>query len=317
MKIKKYKYFSILVFLVACILPYKRQLIQFKNPTKADINTAIPRPKSQTYLEKSPVEFSKTTQEVENSISINAESAIVIDMNNKKIIFEKNSTDKKPVASLVKIMTAIITSEYLNFEDTAIISEKAAQTGENTMELKEGEEFTVEDLTYGLILNSANDAAVALAERVAGSEVEFVKLMNIKADLIGASDTRFVDSSGLNKQNLPYFSTSLDLAKIAYYSQTNHQELKKIYKTLEWEIPSTDKHTSRSLENQTNLLRTYPGVEGLKTGYTEESGLCLITYANNEGKEIIIVILNSNDRKSDAVNLLDYAYDKLGVSIEN
>ena len=173
MKSKKILYISLLIFLLAGILPYKRNHRLFINPM-AILENNILQPKNSKYLEKSEVAFTRNLGVIEN-LEIQGEAAIVIDVTNQKVLFEKNANTKKPVASLVKMMTAIITDEYLDLEDTVTISKKAAETGENSMDLKEGEQFSVENLLYGLILDSANDSAVALAERVAGEESDFVK----------------------------------------------------------------------------------------------------------------------------------------------
>jgi len=315
MKNNKILYFSLIIFLLTSFLPYKKSSIVAIKPLISSKQAPI-QPKNSKYLEENAVSFEPDSG-ISEELEIQAEAAIVIDMNSKKVLYEKSANIKKPVASLVKMMTAIVTSEYLNLNDTVTVSKKASEVGENSLELNEGEEFTVEDLLYGLILNSANDAAVALAEKTAGNEENFVTIMNHKAKLIGAEDTLFSDSSGLNEKRANYFSTAEDLAKIAYYSQINHEELKEIYKTVNWEIPSNEKHGYRFLENQTNLLTTYPGVQGMKTGYTEDSGLCLVSYANNQGKEVITVVLNSPDRKGDAILLLDFAYKKLGIEINH
>lgn len=312
----KYLYYTgFTMFALACVLPFKKEASSLKRPyVETKQNIIIPR--KDEYLKTAEIQLSRNIIDTKPP-EINAQHAIVIDINKLEVLYEKKSNEQTPIASLAKIMTGIVSYEYLELKDSATVSKNAVEVGENTMGLIEGEELSVEHLLYGLILNSGNDAAVTLAEKVAGSEEKFVEIMNKKARLLGADNTIFADSSGLNKKSETFYSTAEDVAKMAIYSQKEHKELKKIYNTLELEIPSSRKHGYKYLENQTNLLRTYPGVQGMKTGYTEEAGLCLVTYAENEGKEILVVVLNSTDRKGDAILLLDYAYNSLEIDIEH
>lgn len=312
----KYLYYAgFTMFILACVVPFKSTAVNLKQPYVESKNSVL-SPRKAEYLNESEIEFSKKIIE-QTAPEISAQLAIVINVKNQEVLYEKKSDERAPIASLAKIMTGILAYEYLDFKDLAIVSKNATEIGENTMGLVEGEELPVEFLLYGLILNSGNDAAITLAEKVAGTEEKFVEMMNKKAKLIGAQNTVFADSSGLNKNSNAFYSTASDVAKMAIYSQQKHPDLKKIYNTLELEIPASGKHGYKYLENQTNLLRTYPGVQGMKTGYTEEAGLCLVTYAVNEGEEILVIVLNSIDRKGDAILLLDYAYDSLGIEIEH
>jgi D-alanyl-D-alanine carboxypeptidase len=313
---------STLLFLLVSALPFKKNIgriikpvVLVKTNTKEITfeNTAI----KSAYTQPSKIVFEDDTTINENAPNIISQSGVAINLNNNKILYSKNPQDKIPVASLVKVMTAILAMEHSEMGDKVVISKNAAETGENTMGLIEGEEFLVKDLLYGLILNSGNDAAVAIAEHVAGDENLFVSFMNQKAELVGSENTKFKDASGLNISGKEYYSTAEDMAKIATYSLRVHPTLREIYQTFYKEIPYSEKHGIKILENQTNLLTTYPGVKGIKTGYTQEAGLCLISYAENEGQKVLVVVLNSTDRKGDAILLLDYAFSKLGVAVEH
>ena len=193
------------------------------------------------------------------------------------------------------------------------VSEKAAGTGENIMGITEGEVYTLEELMYGLLLPSGNDAAYAIAEGVAGSSDRFVEWMNFKAKELGLMNTYFADPSGLDDTT---YSTAQDLARLARYAMKNPR-FRSIVGTVDIELPFTETHKYLPLYNQTNLLATYPGVVGVKTGYTEEAGLTLVTYASNEGYELVGVVLNSTDRKGDMVLMLDHGYGTVGVAIEH
>lgn len=248
-----------------------------------------------------------------NQPEIVASNAILIDSDTGRILYEKNSGDQVKIASLVKIMTAVVALEHKDLDQKIFISGNAASIGENSMGLTEGEVYTLEELLYGLMLNSGNDAAYAIAEGTAGDSDTFVQWMNIKAKELGLKKTRFADPSGLDDST---FSTAKDLARLTRYALKN-PKFREIVKTVEIDIPGNDKHKYVPLYNQTNLLTTYPGVMGVKTGFTEEAGLCLVTYAANDGREVIGVVLNSIDRKGDMILMLDHGFRTLGVSVEH
>jgi D-alanyl-D-alanine carboxypeptidase (penicillin-binding protein 5/6) len=248
-----------------------------------------------------------------NGPEISGQSSILVDANSGKVVYEKNSTIKMKIASLAKMMTAVVALEHKKVGDEIIVSPKAAMIGENVMGISTSEVYTLEELLYGLVLNSGNDAAYAIAEGVAGDSGTFVKWMNMKAKELGLSDTYFADPSGLSDDS---YSTAVDLVKLARYAMQN-EEFKKIAGTINIELPYSDKHKYLYLENQTNLLSTYPGVAGIKTGYTEEAGYCLVTYAKNENIELIGAVLKSENRKFDMIWMLDYGFSVLGLSIDH
>ncbi len=249
----------------------------------------------------------------DNQTEISGESAVLVDINSGKIVYEKSSTKRMKIASLVKILTAVVALEHKGMNEEIVISNKASSIGENAMGISEGEIYTLEELLYGLILNSGNDAAYAIAEGVAGDVDTFVMWMNKKAKELNLNDTEIKDPSGLNDET---YSTAVDLVKLSRYAMQN-EDFKRIVGTVEKEFNYSEKHKYIYLENQTNLLTTYPGVEGIKTGYTEEAGYCLVTYAKNNGIELIGVVLNSQSRKFDMLLMLDYGYSVLGVNIEH
>lgn len=250
---------------------------------------------------------------LEDQPEISAESGLVVDINSGKIVFEKNSKEKMKIASLVKIMTAVVALEHKNLDERIVVSKKAAGVGENTMGISEGEVYTLEELLYGLMLNSGNDSAYAIAEGVAGNADDFVSWMNIKAKELSLNNTEFFDPSGLNDDT---YSTAIDLAKLSRYAMQN-EDFRRIVGTVDLELPYSERHKYLYLENQTNLLTTYPGVGGIKTGYTEEAGYCLVTYAKNEDVELIGVVLNSVNRKFDMLNLLNFGFGVYGIKVES
>ena len=250
-------------------------------------------------------------------LSLSAKSALAVDYETGEIVFAKNIDDRLPVASTVKIMTALIALENAKISDTFTVSAKAAKIGENSMGLTLGEELTLEDLLYGLMLVSGNDAAVTIAEGIAGTESEFVKLMNAKVKSLGLRNTKFVNASGLDEDDKTQYSTAYDLVTIAHYVWEKYPKLREITATYNKFIEETGSHKAFDLYNDTNLLTTYPGVLGIKPGFTFEAGLCLVTYAENNGKKLLAVILGSDDRRGEMKELLDFGFSYYGIKVEH
>jgi D-alanyl-D-alanine carboxypeptidase (penicillin-binding protein 5/6) len=240
------------------------------------------------------------------------ESALLVDMESGHVLYEKNSTQRREIASLVKIMTAVVALEHKDLNEYITVSEHAASIGENSMGLTTGEAYTLRELMYGLVLASGNDAAYAIAEGVAGNSDAFVEWMNIKGAELGLQNSHFAGPSGLDDST---YSTAEDLVKLTRYAMKN-PDFREIVGTVEMELIS-DSHKYVYLYNQTNLLTSYPGVAGVKTGYTEEAGLCLVTYAQNGGHEVIGVVLDSTDRKGDMILMLDHGFGSVGVVIDH
>ncbi|MDP2632400.1 MAG: D-alanyl-D-alanine carboxypeptidase family protein [Candidatus Curtissbacteria bacterium] len=251
------------------------------------------------------------------SLNISAKSAIAVNAQTGEIIFNKNSKEKLPVASTVKIMTALVALENADPSALYTVSEKAAAVGENSMGLTVGEKLTLGELLYGLMLVSGNDAAVTVAEGVSGSEGAFVTKMNGMVVALGLGDTKFVNASGLDEDSGNGYSTAYDMAVISHYVWQKYELFRKISSTYNEYIDYTPEHKAFDLYNDTNLLTTYPGVRGIKPGFTWEAGLCLVTYAENDGKKIIAVILGSDDRRGEMKELLDYSFGTYGIRVSH
>ena len=260
----------------------------------------------------------KTNFESENlSLNLSAKSALVVDYDSGEIIFGKNIKQRLPIASTVKIMTALVALENAKLKDTFLVSVKAAKVGENSMGLTAGERLTLQELLYGLMLVSGNDAAVTIAEGASKSEEAFVKLMNQTAADLVLDDTKFINASGLDEDGSNQYSSAYDLAVISRYVWENYPQLRQITSTVHEFIDANSDHKSFDLYNDTNLLTTYPGVKGIKPGFTWEAGLCLVTYAENDGKKLLAVILGSDDRRGEMKELLDYGFAHYGIKIDH
>lgn len=244
---------------------------------------------------------------------VSAHAAFFVETQTGEVLYEKNSRQKLSVASLVKIMTVIITLENRGFDDVLTVSERAAAMEPDKMFLLPGEKMTVENLLEGVFLVSANDGAEVLAEQTTGVREEFIGLMNSKAVQLGMKDSNFINPTGLEEKGSKQLSTAYDVALMARYAIRRWPQLLAISSKPYVYIPVTDTHQDYEMFSGINLLTTYPGVIGFKTGFTPEAGLTLVTIARREGREVLGVILGSVNRRDDAKTLLDYSFSKLGV----
>lgn len=242
---------------------------------------------------------------------VSASSALVYDLTEKEVLYQKSAKSRLPMASLSKIMTAIIAIE--NEENDLYEVKREHLVGENSMGLTPGESLTLGELLHGLILNSGNDAAEVLAGNFPGGRGKFIEAMNDKAKSLGLKDTNFTNPTGLEGDGDQY-TTAYDLLVISEYAIRNFEIFRKVAGTFEYEIPYNEYHKTFFLQNETNLISSYPGVKGIKDGYTPEAGLCLVTYLSYGGHEIIGIILGSSDRRQEMKGLLDYSLKQQGVT---
>lgn len=259
----------------------------------------------------------------ENPPEIIAETAIVIDVKTGQILYDKNMHEQREPASTTKVITALLALENLDLGDVVTIDAETPFTGGSRIYLLEDEQITVERLMYALLLESANDAAVALAKEIAGSVPAFAEMMNRKAAELGARNTNFVNPHGLHEEG--HLSTAYDLAMIAREAMKN-EEFRKLVLTYRYEIPATNKQPERYMYNTNRLIydevtkvvvngerrpAKYEGATGIKTGYTPQAGGCLIAGAVRGDTELISVVMKSTDpgRFADSIALLDYAFE--------
>lgn len=240
--------------------------------------------------------------------SLQSKAGIVLDTDSDVILFEKRAKEKMQIASLTKLMTAIVVMENIDLSEIVEISKKAIDTEGNRVSLKVGEKLSVESLLYMLLLKSSNDAAVALAEHTALSVENFIILMNRKAGELGLKNTVFSCPSGLDDEN--NFSCAYDIAQLADYA-LGKPLLWEIMRTQEKTVFSADGARQYYLGNINKLLKYSVDVLGGKTGYTEEAGGCLFLLAQHpeNGRRIITVVLNSDDRFSESQRLFEWVFD--------
>ncbi|MCL5073399.1 MAG: D-alanyl-D-alanine carboxypeptidase [Actinobacteria bacterium] len=241
-------------------------------------------------------------------IDITAEAAIIMEYDSGKILWEKNSNEKLYPASITKIMTGIVAIENVtDLNEIAIISRNAAGKNSSFFSFKKGDKISIMDLLKAALINSNNNATIAIAEYISGNEKDFVKLMNEKAKEIGAFDTFFQNTNGLDTKYPEHKTTARDLAIIARYSM-NNELFRKITNTKNDCIFINDKKVDIF---NTNILLFFDYIKGIKTGFTENAGYCLVLYSERQGLKLITVVLKSeeNKRAEDILNLINWAND--------
>lgn len=253
------------------------------------------------------IESTKTSSDSLEIPTINSRAYVVIDRKSNTILVGKNENQKKKMASTTKIMTALVVIENCNLSDTVEVSKKAAGTGGSRLGLKTGDKITVYDLLYGLMMCSGNDAAVSLAEHVAGSISGFAELMNKKAQELGLSNTHFVTPHGLDEDE--HYTTAYELAILANHAM-NNEIFAEIVGTKNYTI--TINGYPKALTNTNELLGVLNGVYGIKTGFTNGANRCLVTSCKRGDMDIICVVLGADTKKyrtTDSIKLIEYAFN--------
>lgn len=253
----------------------------------------------------------ETAGNINEEPKLNARAAIIYNRTTNEVMWGKNENDKKAMASTTKIMTAIVILEKANLSDVVTISKKAAGTGGSRLKISEGDKVTINDLLYGLMLRSGNDAAVALAEHVGGSIEGFAELMNNKAKEIGLVNTHFVTPHGLDDEN--HYTTAYELAILTDYALKN-ETFAKIVNTKNTTINING--VNRSIYNTNELLGYKEGVNGVKTGFTNNAGRCLVTSCTRNQNQIITVVLGCDTKKQrtlDSSKLIEYAFNNYKI----
>ena len=243
----------------------------------------------------------------------NAKSAIMIEASTGEILFQKNKDEKLSPSSMTKMMSMLLIMEEiengnLKWNEMITTSEKASSMGGSQIFLKVGEKMTVEDLLKGVAIASGNDAVVALAERISGSEEQFVKRMNIRAKDLGLKNTNFINATGLTADN--HYSSAYDMSLIAK-ELVKHEKILEFTSTYE-DYLRKDTKSPFWLVNTNRLVRFKEGVDGLKTGFTDEAGYCLTATMKKDNMRLITVVMkeeNTSKRSADTTKMLDYGFN--------
>ncbi len=239
------------------------------------------------------------------SLSVSAKSAILIEAVSGEVIYSKNPDERLPMASTTKIMTALLAIESCDISKTVSVSPEAVGVEGSSVYLYPGERLTLEDLLYAMMLESANDAAAAIAIEVGGSVENFAEMMNKKALEMGLKDTHFNNPHGLDGET--HYTTARELAMITRRAFSN-ETFRKIASTRKKTIPLNETQGVRMLVNHNKLLKNYDGAVGVKTGFTKKSGRCLVSAAERDGLTLIAVTLSAPNDWQDHTSMLDHGF---------
>lgn len=242
--------------------------------------------------------------------SVSAKGAVLMEASTGRILWEQNGEERLAMASTTKIMTALLTLEQPGLDDPFVVNSQAIMVEGTSMGLTEGAEVTLRTLAAGMLLASGNDAANAAAVRIAGTQADFVMMMNRRAAQLGMTDTCFETPSGLDGQN--HYSTARDMAVLARAALEN-EDFREICSSESMKLTYGNPPTDRWLSNHNRLLKEYTGCIGLKTGFTKKAGRCLVTAAEREGITLICVTLSDPDDWQDHTELLDWGFTQVGL----
>jgi len=232
-----------------------------------------------------------------------ADGILLKDLNTGRILYAHEAERRLSPASLTKIMTALVTFEHGNLDEHVVISREAAMAHKIRLRLRTGQAFRLDDLVKAMLITSANDACLAIAQHVGGTEAGFVRLMNEKAHALGLADTHFANACGFDA--LDHYPTATDLARLS--ETALRHPLFRAYVREEMEvIVSLNTGHSYVLRSTNRLLGRLPGVEGVKTGFTSKAGRCLIAKVSRDGKELLLVLLHAPHRWNTATHLINY-----------
>ncbi|MBQ7921799.1 MAG: D-alanyl-D-alanine carboxypeptidase [Clostridia bacterium] len=243
----------------------------------------------------------------EVEISVSAQAAVLMEATTGDIVFAKAEDARLPMASTTKIMTALVALENGDLTAPVRIAEEAVGVEGSSVYLAAGETLTLEELLYALLLESANDAAAAIACAVSGSIEAFSEAMNRKAAELGLQNTHFTNPHGLDDEE--HYTTAEDLARLAVYAMHN-PDFARMVSTYKKTIPLKDGEGTRLLLNHNRLLKQYADVVGVKTGFTKRSGRCLVSAAEKDGVRLVAVTLNAPDDWQDHRAMLDYGFSR-------
>lgn len=295
------------LFLILMLMPIFTLNIKAEEEMKEEVKEEI---KEEQVEENN--EDKEEKEEEGDVISLHGKSAIIMEASSKKVLFEKNSKEALSPASMTKIMTMLLIMEELesgnlSLDDQVTISANAASMGGSQIYLEANSIATVKDLLTAIAIGSANDAALAMAEKIGGTEQNFVRMMNKRAKELGCTNTNFKNSHGLDEEG--HVISAYDMALIAS-ELVKHESILDITGTYETTITHQN-GKSAWLVNTNSLIRFYSGLDGLKTGYTENAGFCLTGTMKRNDMRLITVVMHANtkeERNTDTINLMEYAF---------
>jgi D-alanyl-D-alanine carboxypeptidase (penicillin-binding protein 5/6) len=242
----------------------------------------------------------------EPDLALHGKSALLVDLDSNRVLWAKDPHLRRAPASLTKLMTAVIAIDLVGLDARVTVTGDAAAAEPSRMGLAAGETLTVRELLYGALLNSGNDAALALGDGIVPLD-RFLALMNRKAAYLHLRDTHFSTPNGLT--DVANYTSSYDLAVLSAYVVRNYPDLAAIANTKDSFIAATDSHPAFYPHNVNHFLDVYPGATGLKTGFTDDAGGCLIATASRAGRHLLLVVMGSDIMFGDGVKLMDHGFD--------
>ncbi|AFM42417.1 D-alanyl-D-alanine carboxypeptidase [Desulfosporosinus acidiphilus SJ4] len=272
--------------------------------------TSRPQPRLKRKIPAKPSVPPESSVPEQGPGKISADAAVLMDVKTGDVLFGKQENKPRPPASTTKIMTAILGLELGSSDEVVTVSQKAANVGEATLHLDPGEKINLYELITGALVKSGNDACVAIAEHIAGSEQQFVHFMNMKALALGAQNTHFGNTNGLPLKD--HYSTAYDLALMARHGLSIPQ-FASITRQKETEIHFLEPDVIMDLRNTNKLLWNYPYADGVKTGTTTAAGKCLVASATKDGRQLLVVVLKAPDRFGDAKKLLEWGFNNTEI----
>ena len=244
------------------------------------------------------------------ALGLHAKSAIVVDLDSGRVLWADQPHLRRPPASLTKLMTAVVAVDLAGMDGRVTVTPAAAAAEPSRMGLLAGETLTVRELLYGALLNSGNDAALALGDGIVPLG-RFLSLMNAKAALLKLRDTHFSTPNGLTDPG--NYTSAYDLAVLSAYIERDYPQLAAIAGTRDQVLPATAGHPTFYPHNVNHFLDVYPGATGLKTGFTDDAGGCLIATATRGGRHLLLVLMGSDIMFGDGVRLMDYGFGAAGA----
>jgi D-alanyl-D-alanine carboxypeptidase (penicillin-binding protein 5/6) len=296
------------ISLVLIMVGYKTGIFEKNNSVIAseDMSTAATQKLISDNIEKYGL---KTTWLAKNpqNLPVSTKSAVILDYNTGELLFAQNADDKLPPASITKVLTALVALENMKTSKLCTVSQTAADTEPYKIVMRAGEQISVEDLLYGMMMLSANDAAVALSECYDGGSEAFMTKMNERVKLLGLKDSHFVTPNGLDDPE--HLTSAYDMAVITSYAiHTQPTFLDYMGRKEDYAVGATEHNDAHYFYSLSTLLQTYSGMDGAKTGFTYEAGNTYIGTAQREGRRIIIVYFGANSTTYDAELLLDQGF---------
>lgn len=240
-------------------------------------------------------------------LQLSSKGAVILDYNTKEVLLDNNMHAKLPPASITKVLTVVIALENFKLDKLCNVSQEAADTEPYKIVMKAGEQLSVRDLIYGMMMISANDAAEVVAECDPGGKQAFIAKMNQKVKELGLTDSNFVTPNGLDDPK--HLASAYDMATITEYAiRTQPEFLTYMGRVDDYSVAATDHNEPHSYYQLSTLLKTYPGMEGAKTGFTYDAGNTYIGVASEKGRRIIIVYFNANSKTYDATTMLEQGF---------